>query len=309
MKAFLSYSHRDERSLDRLRVHLAQLKREGSLSEWYDREIPAGGTIDQEIDHHLSECELFIALVSPDFIASDYCHDVEMATALQRHEDGTLHFVPVILSQCDWRSTPMGKLKALPRDGQPIGEWHNQESAYFDVAQELRALVTQETEDVQQDSGETQESTRTGKPSRYRVNKSFDDVDKANYRDEAYNVMKDYFRDAIKELGAIEGVKTHFEDADSSFSCIIVNNLDRGVSSHLQVRKGSRFFDDINYSFQERADSNTSDGGFSIENDEYDLFLKPGMQSIYGASEILTPLSAAEELWSDYLNHARIRYD
>ena len=309
MKAFLSYSHRDERALDRLRVHLAQLKREGRLSDWYDREIPAGGVIDSEIDHRLSESELFIALVSPDFIASDYCHDVEMATALQRHKEGTLHFVPVILSQCDWRSTPMGKLKALPRDGLPIEEWHNQESAYFDVAQELRALVTQGSEFEQQAPSDSHESAIAVKSSRYRVKKSFDDVDKANYRDAAYKIMNEYFQSAIKELGEIEGVKTHFEHTEDSYSCIIVNNLDRGTSSHLHVRKGSRFFDDISYSFQERADPNTSNGGFSIENDEYDLFLKPGMQSIHGASEILTPLSAAEELWSDYLIHAGIRYD
>lgn len=119
-KAFISYSHRDEKPLDRLHTHLAMLRREGMISAWYDREILAGDDVDQEVGSNLDGSDIFLALVSPDFLASDYCYEREMTEALKRHEDGSIRIIPIILEPCDWKSSPLGKLKALPKDGKPI---------------------------------------------------------------------------------------------------------------------------------------------------------------------------------------------
>ena len=53
MKAFISYSHRDRDALDRLHTHLAVLRSDGRLDEWFDREILAGSEIDAEIQERL----------------------------------------------------------------------------------------------------------------------------------------------------------------------------------------------------------------------------------------------------------------
>ena len=73
MKTFISYSHADEAALERLLIHLAVLRREGRIDEWIDRKILAGDDIDAEIDERLESCELFLLLVSPNFLASTYC--------------------------------------------------------------------------------------------------------------------------------------------------------------------------------------------------------------------------------------------
>jgi hypothetical protein len=83
-RLFISYSHNDRRLLERLHKHLAQLQREGSVSAWYDREISAGGKIENEIKTELAAADIFIAALSPDFIASSYCYDVELQHALAR---------------------------------------------------------------------------------------------------------------------------------------------------------------------------------------------------------------------------------
>lgn len=119
-KAFISYSHRDEKALERLHTHLAIMRREGLISAWYDREILAGDGFDQKIEKALDESEVFLALTSPDFFASNYCYEREMERALQRHAEGSLRVVPIILEPCDWKSTPLAKLKVLPKDGKPI---------------------------------------------------------------------------------------------------------------------------------------------------------------------------------------------
>jgi len=118
-KAFISYSHRDEKALARLHTHLATLRREGKITAWYDREILAGEDIDSAIGSNLAASEIFLALVSPDFLGSSYCYEQEMAKALERHAENTLRVVPVIIEPCDWKSTPLGKLKAVPKDGKP----------------------------------------------------------------------------------------------------------------------------------------------------------------------------------------------
>jgi hypothetical protein len=105
-QAFISYSHRDEKPLDRLHTHLAMLRREKLLTAWHDREILAGANIDRSIDSNLKNSDLFLALLSPDFLASNYCYEREMQIALQRHQEGNLRVIPIVLEPCDWKSSP-----------------------------------------------------------------------------------------------------------------------------------------------------------------------------------------------------------
>src|SRR5438046_624453 len=103
---FFSYSHRDEEYREELEKHLAMLKRQGRISAWHDRRIVAGDDIDHTIDHHLEAADIILFLVSPDFLHSDYCYDVEARRAMERHERGTCTVIPIILRPCDWHEAP-----------------------------------------------------------------------------------------------------------------------------------------------------------------------------------------------------------
>ncbi len=141
MKVFISYAHHDQAMLERLHTHLAMLRREGGIAEWYDRDILAGGEIDREIASHLNASSLFLALVSPDFLNSQYCYESEMQAAIRKHDNGEIIIVPIILEPCDWLFSPLKQFKALPQNGKPITEWTNQNEALLDVVTELRRLV------------------------------------------------------------------------------------------------------------------------------------------------------------------------
>lgn len=82
---FFSYSHKDEALRDRLEVHLTMLKREGIIETWHDRRITAGDEFAGVIDARLESADLILLLVSADFLNSNYCFDVEMKRALERH--------------------------------------------------------------------------------------------------------------------------------------------------------------------------------------------------------------------------------
>ncbi|MCP4656161.1 MAG: toll/interleukin-1 receptor domain-containing protein [bacterium] len=139
--AFFSYSHKDEVLREQLEVHLAPLKREDAIRTWHDREILAGEDWDGEIDKHLERADLILLLISPDFLASDFCFDREMTRAMKRHRTGEARVIPIILRPCDWQRAPFGQLQALPKDGKPVTSWPDRDQAFLDVEQGIRRAI------------------------------------------------------------------------------------------------------------------------------------------------------------------------
>jgi len=144
MRVFISYAHVDDALRARLRVHLAALEREGLVLAWDDREILAGEHWADVIDERLEHADLVLLLVSPDFVASEYCFGREMRRALERHDDpgDRVMVVPVILRACAWENLPFGKLQALPPNGaRPIAGWPNEDAYFTAVITGLRARI------------------------------------------------------------------------------------------------------------------------------------------------------------------------
>ena len=138
---FYSYAHRDEAHLTRLRMHLALLKHENRISEWYDRKIRPGDEWDRSIKDELERARIILLLVSANFIASDYCWGTEVRRALERHAHSEAIVVPVIVSPVDWHPAPFGMLQALPANGKPITTWGNRDQAWAEVATGIRSLI------------------------------------------------------------------------------------------------------------------------------------------------------------------------
>ena len=83
-KALISYSHKDEVHRASLVSALANIVRSGALELWSDHQILPGQHIDDQIMSQLKEADVILLLVSPDFIASDYCYKQELRIALER---------------------------------------------------------------------------------------------------------------------------------------------------------------------------------------------------------------------------------
>ncbi|HZI20242.1 MAG TPA: toll/interleukin-1 receptor domain-containing protein [Pyrinomonadaceae bacterium] len=143
LELFISYSHRDDKLRQQLGVHLAQLKRGQIVAEWHDRCITPGQKWDGEIDEHLNSAQVILLLVSPDFLASDYCYGIEVRRAIERHEAGEAVVIPVILRPCDWEKAPFGRLQALPAEGRAISLWRPRDAAFLDVVQGIHRAAEQ----------------------------------------------------------------------------------------------------------------------------------------------------------------------
>lgn len=139
-RVFISYAHKDHEHLENIQKYFAALKLEGWISAWDDREIESGGDWQQEIDARLNEADVILLLISADFIASEYCHSIELKRALERQADPSDRAVviPVILSSCDWETQNFARLQALPHSSKGIEDWPSPAKYYTAVAKGLR---------------------------------------------------------------------------------------------------------------------------------------------------------------------------
>jgi WD40 repeat protein len=144
-KIFCCYAHEDHPLLLKLRKHLAALEREGLITVWHDADISAGTKWEEEINKHLDTANIVLLLVSPDFIASEYCYSKEMKRAMERHKQGKTLVIPLILRPVAWLETPFGQLQALPVDAKPITEWPNHDRAFTSVIKGIRKVIAEVT--------------------------------------------------------------------------------------------------------------------------------------------------------------------
>src|SRR5215213_6054015 len=101
LRIFISYASADESLRQELDKHLSPLKREGIVETWTFRNIDAGTDWRSTIANELEAAHIILLLISANFVASDYCWNVELRRALQRHREGDARVVPVILRDCD----------------------------------------------------------------------------------------------------------------------------------------------------------------------------------------------------------------
>jgi hypothetical protein len=135
---FVSYSHVDETLKNELLKHLQPLKRLKLIETWHDSKLKPGDSIDDGVFTKLDEADIALFLVSADFINSEYCY-LELEKALERQAKGKMAVIPIVLRSCLWKYTALKSLLALPKDGKAVTAWTNQDEAFTNIAEGVRA--------------------------------------------------------------------------------------------------------------------------------------------------------------------------
>lgn len=120
IKLFYSYSEADEEFMKSLDKQLKTLERIELIESLSSQKILPGQKKQREVDKYILEAQMILILVSPNFIACDYCYDEEMKTIIQRHNEGKVQVIPIILRECSLEGTPLESLQCLPRNKKPI---------------------------------------------------------------------------------------------------------------------------------------------------------------------------------------------
>ncbi|MCC4244844.1 toll/interleukin-1 receptor domain-containing protein [Stappia indica] len=308
---FFSYSHFDESLRDQLEKQLAMLKRQGVISTWHDRRIDAGEEIDKAINEQINRDEIILLLVSPDFLASEYCYAVEMKRAMERHEAGEATVIPVILRACDWHPAPFGKLNAVPRDGKPVKQWTDIDEAFLQVAQAIRQVATRlgkaKTPEAASSDTSTEVKLRSAltgpRSSNLRLAKSFTQRDKDRFQENAFEFMALFFENSLAELASrnqsIEGVFRRV-DANRFFATIYRGGKD--IAKATVYLGGESFGRGINYVHGHTNSSSTINESLNVDADDQAIYLSPiGFAGIGSHGDRKLSEEGAAELYWDLL--------
>lgn len=319
MKAFISYSHVDSRYLDRLHVHLAQLQREQIISTWTDKQILAGGKLDNEISDSLNSSDLFIALLSPDYINSNYCYEKEFEKALEMQKSNQITIIPVIVENCDWLNTPFQQFKALPKDGKPISDWNSENTAFLNVIQEIRNLTSGVIN--QNRLSEAKVSNTLSK--NYKVKQDFDSIQKLEFQEKTFTEVKKYLIVNIAELESLDGIIAKITgDEQRSFEAILVNRKMIKKESTLNINidnNKNRLYQQLHNSDHslnvtlKGPDNSNQNFSYSLSFDEYNLFWEINSfqnfsQNFNSETEKLSSKQLSEEIWEFWLKEIGIEF-
>lgn len=118
---FVSYSHADAKWLERLRVHLKPLQRQGAITLWDDTKIKPGSRWRDEIRLALEEARVAVLLVTADFLASDFIATDELPPLLKAAEKRGTLILPVIIKPCRFEQTEgLNRFQAVNRPSEPL---------------------------------------------------------------------------------------------------------------------------------------------------------------------------------------------
>jgi hypothetical protein len=148
LKIFISYSHldnsTDNQQIEAFKKHLAPLKNNGLIEEWYDRKIVAGEKFNVEIDSNLLNADIICLFISANFLSSSTCID-EKKKALELRKKKGVPVIPIILSSCGWLDdSDISELLALPNDGKPISGFNDKTAGWQEVYEGLKGVVEKE---------------------------------------------------------------------------------------------------------------------------------------------------------------------
>lgn len=281
-KLVFSYSHVDETLRNELEKHLSPLRRQGLIEAWHDRRIVAGQEFDKEIGRHFEEADLVLLLVSPDFINSDYCYDVEMTRAVERHNIGQAIVIPVILRLCHWHDLPFGKLLAATPDGKPVTQYLSLDEGFFHVVSAVKeALKTLPNVASAAPAGPSVAApvqlavTTAPRSSNLRIKKEFTDSERDRARADCFEFVAKYFANSLEE------VMRRNPDIEVNFRRIDANSFDAAIYVSGKRRCGCGIWmggrslgGDILFSHS-GVSQNSYNESMSTQDDGYSLGFKP----------------------------------
>lgn len=316
-KVFFSYSHKDEALRYELEKHLSILKRQGFIEAWHDRRIGAGGELAHEISQNLETADIILLLVSSDFLASDYCYDIEMTQAMARHTAGVARVIPIILRPCDWHDAPFGKLLATPTDGKPVTRFPTLDDAFVEVVAAIKLAlgrmgqIKSPTPPATALTGAQTAFGDAARPrsSNLRIKKEFSDRELDKFLAESYEFIANFFEGSLQELEKRNpGIETDFRRIDANhFTSKVYRKGEKKCSCKIWLGGRGSFVSGIAYrgndALSDYANDNSYNETVNVVSDGYSMFLRPmGMPSLsQNREQKLSQEGAAEYLWELFI--------
>lgn len=316
-RAFISYAHEDEAFRKELEQHLSGLKRRSLLDVWKDRDLAAGAELDGAISENLEAADLIVMLISPAFVASNYCYEREMIRALEHHEAGKAHAVSIVCRPCDFSGLPFARFVMLPTDAKPVSTWPNRDEAWLDVARGIRKLL--EGEPRAAVAAESAAPRPSRSPSRHsapagglNLRRKPTDLDRREHLERGFEIVWERFNAWAHDLQQEEGVVAKIRRLDAEGFALRLYVGGDEVGGAL-VYLGSSSGQSICINFDPNDGRNTMNGWYSIAEHEgalgFDGQVGAMMMRHGGKEGFLDAEGVARSIWEGVMEtvQARIR--
>jgi hypothetical protein len=292
IKLVFSYAHADEALRNELEKHLAPLKRQGLIEPWHDRRIVPGQEFGGQIERHFQDADIILLLVSPDFINSNYCYDVEMVSAIERHNRHEAVVIPVILRPCHWHDLPFGGILAATVDGKPVTQFPSLDEGFYQVVDAIKRAskdiaVKSKVKDVVSKPVEGPKPAKavvvtTERSSNLRIKRTFTDHECDQARTECFEFVAKYFASSLDELKQRNPrIDVDFNRIDSkSFEAKIYADGERKCMCGIWTGSG-HFGENIVFNFN-GVTPNSYNESMTVQTDGYTLGFKPMGMAFHG---------------------------
>jgi hypothetical protein len=127
-EVFIFHAPEDGEQVKKLETHLTLLRRRGMIKEFSARSLNAGAAEKDVIDAHIETAEIFLAIASPSFVASDQFDGAAWKRALERVARNEAVMITAYLRPFDredelWKNNGASRYKAFPDRYDNLGEW------------------------------------------------------------------------------------------------------------------------------------------------------------------------------------------
>jgi len=143
-KVFIGYSHKDERWLNDLQIHLKPYVRNGSVTAWSDKQIAPGSKWFPEIEAALASTKVAVLLVTQHFLASDFIHEHEMGPLLKEAEKGNVSIIWVPVRASAYTETSLKDYLSAGEPDKPLANMRkaDRDKAWVRICEEIKKAVS-----------------------------------------------------------------------------------------------------------------------------------------------------------------------
>lgn len=128
---------RDKSLFNKLKTHLSSLQRRGLIDEVRDSDNTIQNNLEQPVETSIDLADINVLLITPEFLNSAQCYEVEMKRALERSRTKEAYLIPVLLRPTILKGTPLEKLRFLPLDDKPLSQSSDIDAALSEIVSQI----------------------------------------------------------------------------------------------------------------------------------------------------------------------------
>jgi len=140
IRIFFSYAAtaRNKSLFEKLKVHLSGLRRRSFIDEQlYSSEKELSNNTEQPIAASIDLANIYVLLISPEFLDSERCYEIEMKRALERWKAKEANLILVLLRPTDLEGTPLQGRSFLPSNGRALSLSSDIDTDLLEIARQI----------------------------------------------------------------------------------------------------------------------------------------------------------------------------